>query len=195
MFVIACMRAEKQSVLQLGERALAQQRPQHDSLVPHDRVRRAPTPRDFRPLAGREPSGGASRILATQLVTQRVGESDRPPAERAAHGGVGQEHDCIPGEAADLGDELAPLPARLPPALVAGVVAEPQEDGERESQQGEWRGREVAEQAGPQMVQQRERGGERHDGQHARRDGGHHRAAQDDQKFERTRAGTDDQSD
>ena len=93
-------------------------------------------------------------------------------------------------EGAHLEDELAPEFAGLPPAIVAGVVAEAQEERERDAEQREGSDGDFAEQAGVKVMDRGDDGREGGDHQQARQDGGKDRALEDEKQAERAGLGT-----
>jgi hypothetical protein len=82
------------------------------------------------------------------------------------------------------------LPARLPPALIAGVVAKAEEDGKGEAEQREGRGRQLREPARRAGMQPGDRRRQHQDRDELRGDRGNDGTAQDEQQPEGAGAGT-----
>ena len=110
--------------------------------------------------------------------------------------GLRQQGRQEPREGAHLDDQAAPGPTGLPPAVVAGAVAEAQEDREREADKGKGAdARGDGKPFGVPLLDRDHEEGERGDHDHLRRDLGQDRAAQGEQDRQQAGAGTDDHGD
>ncbi|MEI9965972.1 MAG: hypothetical protein WDM92_16375 [Caulobacteraceae bacterium] len=136
--------------------------------------------------------GGLGLVVAAQAGGQGVGEGDHQPQDARPVGRQGlarQQGDHLARQAAALEHQPPPLPARLPPAVVAGAVAEAQEDRQRQADQGERRQALAPEILRAPFAQQGHRHGQQGDGRHLWRDLRHDGAAHGEQDVEQAGAG------
>ncbi|KAG1186338.1 hypothetical protein G6F35_014674 [Rhizopus arrhizus] len=83
---------------------------------------------------------GLHHVLAAQARRQPVPETDAAPHQPFLHrvGGAGrQQHRAFPRQAARLHDQVAPLLAGFPPAVITDVVAKAHEDRQRQAEERE----------------------------------------------------------
>ena len=83
---------------------------------------------------------GIGLDLGAQVVLQRVGVADDLVDQLVAIGARLDEGEGLSGQGARGVDERSPHLPSLPPAVVAGVVAKAEEDGEGQSDEGERNG-------------------------------------------------------
>ena len=72
-----------------------------------------------------------------QLRAVQVQKSQRLPQDTLAQGLVGGEDFQLTRKTAQIGQQTAPQLARLPPAIVGGVVAKAEEQRKRDAEDGE----------------------------------------------------------
>ena len=111
----------------------------------------------------------------------------------AATGVIGQQQVHLAGQRTRFVDQLAPQLAAFPPAVVAGAVAETEEDRQHQAEQGERRDGNALDAGRRRQLHHRgHRDGQDQDGQHLRRDRFYDRAAQDVQQLPAVGTGSDD---
>ncbi|MNE44023.1 hypothetical protein D3C80_1382300 [compost metagenome] len=146
-----------------------------------------------RPLGqvGHPLARGGEFVLVAQPGVERMGVAAQLAQQLFAQGVVADRH-ALAGERANLQDHPAPGLAALPPAVVAGVVAEAHEDRQRQAEQGEGCGFDPHEPVGMNGPDQHDEGRQQGDHQAAHGDAPGYRALQRDQHVEQIGFRTND---